>query len=245
MKQILSAWKSSFMTEPLVLLLATVLFWISLNKRSTEPVLRFFPFYFGLFFIHQLHLTLLRLLEQPDSASGYWLIFSRCFTYFFIFTEFWLFSRLCYQSIKSNTLRRICSYWIILTMGAMILCFIYLCCRSPAIFELQEAHHRANTLLHQVYLIESISLLLIAGLYWIDIYKRRPIHRIETGYDFWMLAGCWAYAAVIIPPATAVNIIPIQSLSLYGQMLTLIYAGYLLMFLLMLKGYSCTATKPK
>lgn len=91
MKQILSAWKSSFMTEPLVLLLASVLFCISLNRRSAEPVLRFFPFYFGLFFIHQLHLTLLRLLGESDSATGYWLIFSRFFTYFFILTEFWLF----------------------------------------------------------------------------------------------------------------------------------------------------------
>lgn len=245
MKQILSAWKSSFMTEPLILLLATVLFYISLNRRSSEPLLRFFPFYFGLFFLHQLHLTLLKLLGQPDAGTGYWMVFSRCFTYFFILTEFWLFSRLCYQCIKSKVLRRICSYCIILTMGTMLSGFIYICCRSPAIFELQEVHHRANTLVHQVYLTESISLLLIAGLYWIDIYKRRPIHRIETGYDFWMLAGCWAYAAVIIPPATAANIIPVQTLNLYEQMLTLIYVGYLLMFLLMLKGYSCTATKTK
>lgn len=245
MKQILSDWKSSFMTEPLVLLLATVLFYISLNKRSAEPVLRFFPFYFGLFFLHQLHLTLLRLLEEPDAGAGYWQIFSRCFTYFFILAEFWLFSRLCYQCIRSRILQRICGYCSILTIGTMIFSFLYICCRSPAVFELQEVHHRANALLHQVYLIESISFLLMAGLYWIDIYKRRTIHRIETGYEFWMLAGCWAYAAVVIPPATAANIIPIQTFSLCGQMLTLIYVGYLLMFLLILKGYSCTATNPK
>lgn len=243
MKQILSDWKSSFMTEPLVLLLATVLFYISLNRRSTEPVLRFFPFYFGLFFLHQLHLTLLRLLEEPD--SDYWQIFSRCFTYLFILAEFWLFSRLCYNCIKSSVLRRIAGYCSILAMTIMILSFVYICCRSPTIFGLQEAHRRATILLHQVYLIESISLLLIAGLYWIDIYKRRPIHPIETGYEFWMLGGCWAYAAVVIPPATAANIIPLQTFSLCGQMLTLIYVGYLLMFLLMLKGYSCTATNPK
>jgi len=243
MEQILSAWKSSFMTEPLALLLATVLFYISLNKRSTEPVLRLFPFYFGLFFLHQLHLTLLRLLEE--TGSGYWQLFSRCFTYLFILTECWLFSRLCYQSIKNTVLKLLCRYCIVLALGTMVLSFLYICCRSPATFNLKEVHYRANALLHQVYLIESISLLLIAGLYWVDIYKRRPIHRIETGYEFWMLAGCWAYAAVTIPPVTAAYIIPVQTLNICGQMLTLIYVGYLLMFLLILKGYTCTVTNPK
>lgn len=243
MKQILSDWKSSFMTEPLVLLLAIVLFCISLTRRSSEPVLRFFPFYFGLFFFHQLQLIVLRLQTEP--GSDYWQIISRCFSYLFTLAEFWLFSSLCYQCIRSSGLRRACGYFRILAIGLMLLGLLCICCRSPAVPELPEVLRRANSLLHQAYLIESISFLLMAGLYWIDIYIRRPIHRIETGYEFWILAGCWAYAAVVIPPATAANIIPLQTFSLFGQMLTLVYVGYLLMFLLILKGYSCRVTNPK
>lgn len=244
MEYILTSWKDSFMTEPLATTLAGLLLFVSLRNHGSTPALRYFPYYFGLFIVHQLQLLALRQFDHPPAQPALFHLFSKGFGFLFILVEFIVFSRLCHQSLTQNRLRGICRYGTGLALGMLLLALLYTCCRSVAIYEPDLVLQRTTLLLHQAHLIESISLLLLAGLYWIDVYKRRPEKRLEKAYDFWMLTGCWVFAAVVIPPATAINIMPIQNQVLYNQLFALIYAGYLLMFLLILKGYTCTATSP-
>jgi hypothetical protein len=228
MHKIIRQWELTYFTELLldVFLVTTLL--LSLKKRNQYPQLKYIPLYLGSFIFLAINGYAYRL-SLYAKISRVYLIIDRFCNYSVTLIEFIAFSYFFYSIIQSAESRRKIVVLITLSLTYFLIVLI------------QIIHLDSITMMYPInnlYIVESVSLFLMCSFYFINLFKSPPISKLTTSPNFWTSAGLCFYLLATLPITIATNYFVAETI-FYKSSYSLIYVSYTLLFLMIIKGYSC------
>lgn len=227
MTDLLQYLRNGFYSEVALFLILLATLGVSIKHRDKIPGLRFFPVYLVSF------LTLLafeyilmiiptfptRAIKLIDFFGNYVVTIIEFFTFFYFF----------HFTIQSNAYKRFIR--ILCTITCMILSIPFLISAS-----LQNIRT-----LHTIYIIESIVLVLICILYFIELFNSPPILSLTNTSHFWISSGLLFYLLGTLPVTIITDYVYTLNYFLYANLYAIVNVFYCLLFILVIRAYKCTS----
>jgi hypothetical protein len=238
MNRIFEVSERSYYTNFLCIIAISITFLISLKKKKLLPQLKFLPVYLGSFLILNAITYIPYLLDlKPPNL----LIISRINrTWDFIVTviEFFTFTYYLYSVLKTVKFKKTIKLTGVVFLGVT---FLY------SIHHLYNLTPISTHALHNVYIIESLTLLIFCFLYFIELFRFPPVNNLLESPDFWISTGLMFYLLCTFPVTILTDYLSHMNTLFYYDAFTLINIFYTLLFLAIIKAYFCPSmeTKPE
>jgi hypothetical protein len=230
MHRIINFWQNLYFTEPILLIIIVIAFVIAVRKRKIHPQLKFFPLYLGSFLLTILSSYVFDLFLYETSYYKLFKLSGLIGNYFVTVIELITFSYCLYSITQAGIYRKLIKTLISITLSIFFLLLI------QAIY-LPE--FISQNRLHILYMIES-SVLLIACLFpFIELFKFPPVQQLLQSADFWITGGLAFYLLGTFPLTIVSDYFFAKDLKLYVNLFSLINICYMLLFLMVIKGYFC------
>ena len=217
--------------SPLIATLVALLgFIISLKRKNKR--FKYFPFYFGLYFLVNVLWHIGPILSNPynkinRSIADY-------LDHFFTFLEFFIFLNYMNENTQNNFIRKSYKYLMLI----FSLTFFYATIRDIIIYK-QMTRETRNV----VYTIEAI-LLIVPGTFFLKKYFEDGSKiSIMKDPDFWIITGILFTMICTLPYSFLENYISHQYHNLLSATYSIFYVFYILLFLMIIKGMLCKPVK--
>lgn len=235
MERLMKFWSATYYTEPVALLVLIVLFVISLFRRKDLPGAKFFPAYF-FSFILLMACDLVVIGFSVNRGKNLYPLYVE-FLYDLLVTclEIIALSGFLNSVIKSTRLRKVLmiSRVVLLSWIAIIIVSKFTQAFAPEIFIQQN----------RIYIFEAVFFLSILTFYFLELFKQ-PRSEVPTkDPSFWIACGMVLYFLGTLPYSLVTNYLLFNSYDLYAKLYALVYISYIIMFILIIKGYLCLQSK--
>ncbi|RYY54435.1 MAG: hypothetical protein EOO09_14455 [Chitinophagaceae bacterium] len=137
-------------------------------------------------------------------------------------------------SITQIALHRILLKWLAGIIPAVFLIFYLL--------SFVDSVNSQYVVLHYMSLLEELGLLLTCVLYFIELFKNPPKHRLLDSPPFWIFSGLTFYSVCTLPITIIAPHLIIAQKDLYLRMFSTVYIFYIVLFGMIIKGYLCKQT---
>jgi len=233
MNRLIESWESTFYTDVILYVVLFATLFVSISRRKYFPQLRLFPLYLVFFILLTTSSYIRTSLETTPyiSIMPFRVIISQ--EYFVALLEYFVFSIFIMKILYTSHFKRIVQASIAVTTIAFTLGYI---------FTFNVSSHAKYVMLHYLYLVESALLLLGVVFYYIELFKFSPQSNLLKNPQFWVTSGLTFYLLCTLP----ITIISPHLLGvdrgLYINMFSMIYTFYIILFLMIIKGYLCRRT---
>lgn len=93
--------------------------------------------------------------------------------------------------------------------------------------------------LHHLFLVEEVGLLISCTLYFLELFKRPPEEKLINSPSFWIFSGLTFYTLCTLPiTVISPHLIDTQK-ELYIKMFSTVYLFYIILFVMIIKGFLC------
>lgn len=227
MNRVFEIWENSLYTDPVLFIVQIFTFIISIKKFKSSPQLKLIPLYLILFISFSAINTIM--LSHPSSKNKIGEIkFEIIGNFTVTFFEFSAFAHYAYVISKNKAFRKaiLLLSFIALTMAILLISFPFHASQLITV----------NTL-NNIYIIESILLLIICSFYFIELFSAPAILKLLKTTNFWVSSGLIFYLACTLPFTVLSNYFIQTNVALYKNLYSLIYIFYILLFVMITRGY--------
>ncbi len=234
MNGLLQFWINDYFTDLILTLTLIVVFVLSITKGKKHPQFKYFPVYFLSFLILQFF-NYSYFIPDADSTlrntiarTGYYIDWMVTIIEYFAFTYFFF-------SINNNSLKRKVIKWsfIIVTLLASFFVLNDVLTKSKLSYNSISA----------TYVLESISLILFCYLYFHELFTKFQKTNLLQDTNFWTVTGLTFYSICTLPTTLVLNYYITIDYLFYAKIFTIIHVFYLLLFVLIIKSFSCKTPK--
>lgn len=229
MERLINLWKENFFTEISLLFILIICLIISFKRRKQFSLLKYFPVYLAAFTSLIINDYLLNTILYNSEYFRLYTKYGDGILNLFVTTiEFLVLTNIIYRATITLRNKKI----IIFTSSITLLLYIL------QIFNIQIQNKISFlSILHQIYIIESCSLIIITTIYFIELYKSPPESNYSTIPAFWIACGLMFYLIGTLPMTIVTNYIFQTNIHLYKNLFALIYVFYCMFFLMVIKAY--------
>lgn len=228
MERIIKTWESNYYTEPLLIVMLLLTFWLSVKDRKKHSQLKLLPIYLGSFLLLICLIYYKQVYLFRDISDALSFKIDRVANYIVTLLEFFCFSFFLFRSSSSSKSKKII---LLLTIISTAYSFIIL-------FEiLQNKNYRKHDPLHSLYTIELVSLLIGCVLHFVELLKTRQTNNFTFSINFWVFCGLAFYCISTIPITIIGGYIFKSDLNLYETLYSIIYFCYSIFFGMIIRGY--------
>lgn len=232
MRDIIQIWKNNFFSQLILDIILPITLFITISNRKQFSQLKFFPYYLGAFNILMLNGYIYYLLKNTE-YSIFFISIDRAGNYIVSLIEFFTFSHFLYHSSKSSQSKK-----SIKLIGFISFFSFLFFCIPISIYSKPTAMYFLNNF----YVVESVFLLAMSCFYFVDLFWFKPVFNPREAPDFWIFTGLIFYIIGTLPVTIINNYFYAADRSLYENFFCVIYLLYALLFLMIIKAYTC---KPK
>jgi len=234
MQEIIEDWHSHFYTSVVQLIVLIIVLIISLILRKKFKQLKYFPVYAITLLLDYLFLYLSYVAKDVEYHSDFFRGFSAYVDYLFTLFELIIFSHFYYYVINAIIVKKL----ILIVNILFAIFFIYMAVNDkyfyPTISEPTQSI---------VYTVESIILLFLCSVYFLETFKKIPVVDLKNEPAFWISTGVFFFMACTLPFSLLENHIhknyPNSLLTSY----TIFHVFYILLFLMIFRAYLCKPGK--
>jgi hypothetical protein len=227
MGKVIQIWKESLFTDPLLFIALLVTFTVSLKKFKGHPQLKMLPLYFASFILFSL-LSEIFVGVFQNQPRVFNIRFERLGNLLVTVLEFFAFTYYALAITATRTFRN-AIYFLSALVFLLALTLVYINYNS-----LEVVTHRTLNIL---YIIESISLLIISSFYFIDLFVSPSVCRLLNTANFWVSSGLVFYVFCTLPFTLLSDYFINTNENLYKNLYSLVYIFYIILFLMVIKGY--------
>jgi hypothetical protein len=232
MDKLFEVWRKQYYTEPVLVILVVITFLISFKKKKSFPQLRLFPVYLASFII-LIIISYMGIVSIQGPYRKFLVKISTFTDYVVSVIEFCAFTYFLYTISKTVIKKAI---YIISLLTLLI--FFSVPFYRMYISGLLNSHD-----LHFLYIIESSSLLVLCSLHFIDLFKSPPVHKLLNSSNFWISSGLTFYLICTFPGTLLTDYLYNTNQLSYYHLWALIYIFYILLFLTIIKAYTCRSAE--
>ena len=230
MKHIYQHWKECFFTELLLVVVILIALCIALLNRKKHRALRYFPYYFICLLAVFVSLYVNIYSRKIYAFSLTRFNFHHYIDYFSTLVELVVFVHFFTIVIENKLFKKV-SYSLVLFFTIYYLIELYLDKRFiRSISETTQA---------RVYTIESLILLLPCFFYFYELFKKPPILNLRQEPSFWIASGLSFFVTCTLPYSLLENYLRQNYLYLMTALYSVFYIFYILLFLMIIKAYTC------
>ena len=231
MEALLNHFSSQFYTDLIVFILAIIALSISIINRDKHYLLRLFPYYFIAYIILILILFIhtIFFLDSPLSQKMMQNI-DGCSDYIFTLIEFVIFMHFLYNIISSTKRKKIMIFLIIL----FLVLYVFYFAKDLLIYRII----RPDTVTI-VYTLESTILLIPSLFYYFQLFTKPPTINLIKESSFWVVTGIFFSMICSLPYCIIENYMRKNNFEVATQLFSIFYVLYSLLFLMIIKAYSC------
>lgn len=226
MEKIYGFWENGFYTEVVLIIVLILALTIAFSNRKRIPGTKLFPFYFSSFLLlflieyvyHIYYPSDVKFLLSLDNAMNLVVTVLECLAFLFFL----------YQNLTTRIVRNIIIIIAIPTSLLLLLLFTnYLNLKT----------------LHRLYLYESLMILSLCVVYFVELLKSKPKSKISESPSFWVVSGLVIYFLGTLPTTLITDYVYNLDYLLYANAYSIINLFYILLYLLIIKAYKCTSKK--
>jgi len=230
MKVIWNLWLQMFFTQVIAALVSLFGLIISLKRKNRQ--FKYFPFYFGLYFLVNILWYISPIL--PTSFEKITQSMAICLDHFFTFLEFFVFLNYMKSNTQNVFIQK--SYKYLLVIFSLV--FFYATIHDIILFK-QITSETKNS----AYTVEAI-LLIIPGIFFLKKYFQDGSKiSFMKDPDFWIITGILFTMICTLPYSFLENYISHQYHNLLPATYSIFYVFYILLFLMIIKGILCKPVK--
>ena len=230
MKEIYQHWKDCFFTEAVLVGVLILTLIISLKNRKRHNTLRFFPIYTVCLLTVFISGYIVIYSPKLYSYSVTTFNFINYIDYLFILIELSIFLHFFLSIVENRIIRR-----ILIFLTVMFIPYYFI-----------ESYHDkyfprsiSETTQSRVYTIESLILLLPCFAYFYELFKKPPVLNLKKEPAFWIVTGWSFFATCTLPYSLLENYLRKSHSSLMTELYSVFYIFYILLFIMIIKAYSC------
>ncbi len=221
MDSILEAWKESYYTEPMLILVLCIALVISIRKRKKFKILENFPFYIIFLLLVYVTGAIFTFCFKINYYPKIFWAVTEYTDYLFTIFELVIFSIFFYQLIDNLIVKRI----IVLANLVFVLFSIYMFIARQAFYQFNFQITKSTA-----YTVQGVILLLICLSYLIQLFKKPPILNLKNEPVFWTSTGALFFFAGTFPFSVVENHLIRNYRKFYLNSYSIFYIFYILLF---------------
>lgn len=225
MEKIIGFWERGFYTELLLIIVLIITFAIALLNRNKITGTRFFPVYFASFLLLFIVEYIYHVFFPFNRRIG--LILDNVANFTVTTIELLAFLYFFYTNITLKLIKRVIQVITALTILTFPMVFTKLLSLKT---------------LHTLYLIESLILLSLGIIYFVEMFRSTPHLRISNLSSFWISSGIIFYSVGTFPTTIITDYVFNLDYQLYANIYSIINLFYVFLYLLIIRTYKCTST---
>jgi len=219
MKILLKAWELTFFTQPLSVIVVLITFLIIIKENTKYESLNFLKFYLGSY------LTL-AIIDIGNTIIHNFYSYHVLFWAEVVVTaiEILTFTYFMFSIMHYGAFKRFIKISLPIVFAVLVIL-------------VTSGKGHSFSKLNNIYLTESVALIIYTALAFIDFFKHKDISKTLGFSDFWIASGLAIYLLTTFPINIIGNYLLKMNSNLYTNLYSIVYISYIFMFMLFIKGY--------
>lgn len=230
MNHLLNYWKSSYYTEPILILTQLVFLLISSRNPIPKKQFRGIIIYTILFLIYYLATIFLSLFLTPKLYSNINSYFQVYFDYLITISEFFVFLYFLFKTVNNIVAKR-----AILSMVVTGLAVFFFW----GMTDFLSSHTILYQTLMRIYPIEDSVVLLASGFYFYEIFNTPPFKSLINSPSFWIIVGFVSFMIITFPVTLIDSYLIKWKPIFYSNTFAIVYISYIFMYVMFIRAYLC------
>lgn len=228
MNKLIDSLKEIYFTSFIFLLISIIGFTVAIINRKKHTQLKYFPYYFLAHILANISFSVHDAYFSESTLHLTLLNFNTYIDYSLTLLEFTIFIFLFEKNIlqKSQVLKAIKLLFLALSIFFLIL-------------DLIRYRFLSQSTLHIVFTLQASFLIIACIIYYLQIFKLPPNINLREDPFFWIATGLLFFMICTLPLSLVINYVRNSSLLLYGQLFSIFYIFYCLLFLMIINAFLC------